>query len=373
MKDAIIEKTHALAEKIASEFSTKAKRSRGQTFASFAFLEFTDAFNSTYEMKFEFEGMHIEIYIYYPYSEMKVRNFVIMKDVSFCINRQYSSVIGAVKSINLFKTIHNPVFINPYDPSNGNAAFICGDIKNEQDIKALQLGADEFLMFMGAEINMRSQTNDPAEIRKRLNILKCIITRNGIIEKSGEIFCKNSFRLLFGDASENGNSGIRFGGVSKRELTCINCHKAMHQLLELNVADLKLADKAPKFASIEILFCLSCQIDSAPTYYKYDESGVCALIEQPKNKSYNEFGTLPERSVSLTTARKRKLKHQFGGKPNWLQGPYWLQCPECHEPMSFLLQMDTDPNLGIQFGDDGMLYSFICEKCRVVGNVVQGH
>ena len=43
----------------------------------------------------------------------------------------------------------------------------------------------------------------------------------------------------------------------------------------------------------------------------------------------------------------------------------------CGEPMTFLAQLDTDDRVGVQFGDDGRLYAFVCPRCVTVATLVQ--
>ncbi len=66
-----------------------------------------------------------------------------------------------------------------------------------------------------------------------------------------------------------------------------------------------------------------------------------------------------------------ELMHQVGGEPFWLDEEVVPRCTSCRSPMQFLLQLDSDPDVGLHFGDAGMLYAFQCGDCRELATFVQ--
>ena len=63
--------------------------------------------------------------------------------------------------------------------------------------------------------------------------------------------------------------------------------------------------------------------------------------------------------------------HQFGGYPVWIQEPVCPLCPVCAERMRFLLFLSSDASIGWQCGDWGILYYYLCSRCRTVGSILQ--
>lgn len=53
---------------------------------------------------------------------------------------------------------------------------------------------------------------------------------------------------------------------------------------------------------------------------------------------------------------------KVGGRPLWLQGDETPIC-ECGTKMSFVLQLEARGGGGINFGDAGAGYAFVCESC----------
>jgi hypothetical protein len=54
---------------------------------------------------------------------------------------------------------------------------------------------------------------------------------------------------------------------------------------------------------------------------------------------------------------------QYSSQPDWLQGDETPQC-ECGRPMLFVLQLEENAGGGINFGDSGCGYAFVCPPCK---------
>lgn len=59
---------------------------------------------------------------------------------------------------------------------------------------------------------------------------------------------------------------------------------------------------------------------------------------------------------------------QIGGHPTWVQDAEYPKCPECHQTMTFIAQIDCHD---IETYLDGMLYGFICPLCQITATTHQ--
>ena len=57
-----------------------------------------------------------------------------------------------------------------------------------------------------------------------------------------------------------------------------------------------------------------------------------------------------------------KALGRVGGDPEWIQGDETPTCA-CGRPMRFVAQLSWTGGGGINFGDAGEGYAFVCEKC----------
>lgn len=63
---------------------------------------------------------------------------------------------------------------------------------------------------------------------------------------------------------------------------------------------------------------------------------------------------------------------RIGGAPSWVQGPSAAGlCPKCRKPMIFAAQFTDPPEEPWSGGEDGILYAFICETCRITATFIQ--
>jgi hypothetical protein len=353
--------SRGLAARLSVQFGMKISKSKSSSIYGAPRL--------AYRMKANFIEIDLELNAYHPYTELFIQNISFEREVSFSINQPSMQIVGADKLVPTALSKANiPVFANPFSPSLGNAAWFFDYEDNEIDIRKLGLGDEELLLVLTNQMVLRSKTDDVGIIKERLLILKRIIIRTATLER-GRLVSKKARGMAF-SSRPSGKGGIRFGGKYNSRTKCMNCAKSMHRLLSV-AAELLKELHIPFINTLDVLFCLNCQVISAPTFYKSNAEGGCEIIEQPKQKTFGDFNILAEYEGELTPVKKRSPRHQLGGSPIWIQSSHWLTCPRCAKMMSFLLQLDTDPSLGIQFGDSGILYSFICKECAVIGNVVQ--
>jgi hypothetical protein len=79
------------------------------------------------------------------------------------------------------------------------------------------------------------------------------------------------------------------------------------------------------------------------------------------------------------------LRTKLGGEPDWIQGDYTPECPDCGKEMVLIAQIDSVDNDSpenplamdslnhedFMFGDVGMIYVFYCYDCLQPGCVHQ--
>lgn len=136
--------------------------------------------------------------------------------------------------------------------------------------------------------------------------------------------------------------------------------------------------------------CLTCLgWEEAELFYRHDEQGEphpCPTEAEPHEP---QFPTPPllETSVKLMPAPARWLTQDWalsngrenlcrvGGMPSWIQDAQYASCPECHETMVFIAQLDS--NLPLADGEEwlwgsgGIGYIFWCDHCKVSGHLWQ--
>lgn len=54
---------------------------------------------------------------------------------------------------------------------------------------------------------------------------------------------------------------------------------------------------------------------------------------------------------------------QLGGAPVWVQDDETPSCDHCKQRMRFAVQLEEDGGGGIDFGDGGSGYGFVCSRC----------
>jgi len=52
----------------------------------------------------------------------------------------------------------------------------------------------------------------------------------------------------------------------------------------------------------------------------------------------------------------------LGGYPRYIQGSIEATCPDCHSPMTFYAQIDSEDEANLMWGDVGLVYFFRCPQ-----------
>lgn len=73
----------------------------------------------------------------------------------------------------------------------------------------------------------------------------------------------------------------------------------------------------------------------------------------------------PEFTISQFVAIS---KSQIGGYPTWVQDADYLNCPDCHQKMQYIGQVDMED---VEDYNEGIYYFHYCEKCRITGTNYQ--
>jgi hypothetical protein len=85
-----------------------------------------------------------------------------------------------------------------------------------------------------------------------------------------------------------------------------------------------------------------------------------------------EYPTSRSRHEALV--REYDGRHQVGGLPVWIQTPKAMKCPGCGNTMAYFstVTSQSGPEIEIDILDNGVLYSFLCVRCQIIGSVADG-
>lgn len=174
----------------------------------------------------------------------------------------------------------------------------------------------------------------------------------------------------------DGAAPARFGGEGGG--ACAVCGEPLAHLLTLAPPPDGLGVSGMPTLLLET--CLICVWTSAPLEYVHDAAG------RPAPHRYQMEREEPEPTPVLMPAEVRLVPtparwwwqewaiangnqnlNRLGGHPAWVQGGEYPDCPECGRAMGFLLQLEAGlpaAEGGTAF-DEGVLYGFWCDACRV--------
>jgi hypothetical protein len=193
----------------------------------------------------------------------------------------------------------------------------------------------------------------------------------------------------------------KYGGIPNNGITlpkCGSCHKKYHLLFQIDMKDttLNYLDLHSQ-EYIFIISCLNCATYERPYYYFLNNHKEIAILKESPRKYVPEYPEiLEEYPVSCRELLENEYSestdgffykipnnrgnHQLGGKPLWIQDKESIQCIKCKNEMSYLAMIDTEIYIGKNgfrekghmFGDNGILYVFICRSCGIFSSIGQG-
>jgi hypothetical protein len=330
-------------------------------------------------VKLRFDGMDMEAYFFSPFTYILIKNFYLTEDVNFSINASQES-LGLHEPVDgAFNQYDAPVYSNSGYSLKGLKRF-CLQSSNESDIRQLALLPGESLGISATQITLLSKSNDLDKLKRRLDLISGIFHRNKI--KRLKLFQKSAYTIRIGSKIADRarpEAGHVFGGCLDAEsLICKNCNRDLDLLLRVDMEEAGLKTKSIKERFLYVLACLKCEHGLPPLFVNYSNKGP-RVIEQPEGESFDDYSdSLSERDVQIVPHSKKANTfngplHKMGGTPDWIQGEDIPLCCSCSNEMEFMIQLDSDPDRDLQFGDDGRLFAFICRKCKVISTFMQSH
>ncbi|MBN2033904.1 MAG: hypothetical protein JW836_11550 [Deltaproteobacteria bacterium] len=193
----------------------------------------------------------------------------------------------------------------------------------------------------------------------------------------------------------------KYGGIPSNGIVlprCSGCHEQYHLLFQIDLRDQSL--NYLEITNTEFLFvisCLNCATYEKPIYYTLKNHKKIVVIKASPGKYVHEYPSpLEEHQVSCRKLLKNEYphsndgfyydlpakrgNHQLGGKPLWVQDEEHIKCVKCKRGMSYLAMIDTELHIGQNgfrekghmFGDNGILYMFVCRRCGIFSAKAQG-
>jgi hypothetical protein len=332
-----------------------------------------------YCVKATYEGLVLEGYVFSPRSEFWLQDVRLRCRTAFAVNRPSFGLGLRVSIADAFASCRAPVFADP-GADTGDVRSFCADSRNEHDIAALVLGRTESLIVAPSQIILRNRTRDHDLILARLQTLGRLVRRHS--RPRSRPLVEDEFEMIVGDAADTGGTdGHRWGGSLTPPMPCPQCSRPIHCLVTIDTQDSALPAIAGGGRRLPVVHCLRCQAASSPTAIQREGSRWRLLTHGGRDSFGDCPETIAERRLELRRVPRlldrvrdhgaRSGRHTLGGEPEWLQAADVPDCPVCGEPMRFLAQLGTDDRIGLQFGDDGRLYAFVCEPCHVVSSLLQ--
>ncbi len=246
-------------------------------------------------------------------------------------------------------------------------------------IKKLKLRGSEDIGITPSFVRFRWVGTDPVFLRPRLEAFAHLIQEISGTPKPDPLLFQSEWRLQRVPKSKAPKVTVahQIGGTLLRAVGCPDCDEATNLIAELDLADPALPRTAMGRIKLPVFSCLAC-LDWGPAFYDISGNQPTALDEngrilKQKKLVENEEALNPRPfAISLMgkdgkTGRVSKV----GGSPKGLQTSATPACPKCQGTMAFVMQLASDSQ--VEFGDAGLLYTFVCPKCKVVASLIQSH
>jgi hypothetical protein len=163
-----------------------------------------------------------------------------------------------------------------------------------------------------------------------------------------------------------------FGGEWTDPPGCVHCGASTHIIARIDLTDPALPRNKPGRSDFPVFLCLD-RAPWGPDFFDLEKTPVRPIGNKRAKRfvdsSEPDLDERPLRLVPVPKGRKAGRRSRLGGSPEWLQGEDIPECPNCEKGMEFVLQLDSSEEIG--FGDMGMLYAFVCPRCRVSATLIR--
>lgn len=254
---------------------------------------------------------------------------------------------------------------------------------NKNDITALTLTSEECLAVYSNCIESTLRLGKIDSLFERIEVIIHLSERNNQLV-SAKTIKDERFQMVLSNAIDQNLPSRDIGPIHSFRGTyesgipiCRNCHRPFQLLVTVDFADPILEIKRGGF--FRVFVCLSCDSYRDPLFLQFHGNRV-ELLQQSLGESFGDIqrSSQQRRMKLLIPMGDHSLEtdigsHWFGGSPVWIQSPLHAKCVRCERNMTFVLQIGSDDELDFQFGDDGVLYVFLCEHCNITAAIVQSH
>jgi hypothetical protein len=184
--------------------------------------------------------------------------------------------------------------------------------------------------------------------------------------------------------SEHDIAGTAGGVLAQR---CSRCHNPLHAILRLSELPAGFGVSVRPFT---LAICGQCLWGTASLFYAHGADGDPSSRDESEAATAPYFASAPlpvgpvrasptpDRWVvqDWGVSNSRQNLHRLGGRPSWVQDPDYPTCPHCQAVMPFLLQLDGGGRLpamppGEGWNEDGLMYVFWCDGCRISAVIFQ--
>jgi hypothetical protein len=246
-------------------------------------------------------------------------------------------------------------------------------------IKQLKLSGPDDIGIMSDMIRFRWVSTDLVDLEPRLKAFAGLVHEMvGTPDPaSSPVLFQREWRLKRPAKSKalKATSAHRFGGTFGCTVACAECGEATNLIAQLDLSDPALPKTAMGRIQLPVFSCLAC-LDWGPAFY--DLSGAQPKLVRadgrvlkgrklPKNEE--DLSPQPLALSLIPKGKRRRWISKLGGSPSWVQPADTPSCPKCKHRMTFVLQLAS--NADVTFGDAGLLYAFVCPKCKVVASLIQ--
>jgi uncharacterized protein YwqG len=223
---------------------------------------------------------------------------------------------------------------------------------------------------------------------------------SALVNETGEMLPGFRLGIMWDQPVQSSTYAHKYGGVPNSLATlprCSGCQDHLHLLLQIDLADpqfefLLLGDLGYLF----VITCLNCASYAEPLYYSLVDKGNRIVLLQQKPRlcvreypdPLNEYrisyrplsdGEYPLTQDDLFRLLGEKHKHQLGGLPVWIQREETVRCLACDDEMEYIAMVDSELIIGDggfrrdghMFGDEGILYMFVCRSCSIFATKAQ--